>query len=480
MSLLNNFGPLPASNQLYQKAVTGAIARPIRDYLSENQSVRDFGAVGDGTTDDTAAFRAAAATGRPIAVPWTPDGYILTGQIDLVDGSLFFAAPDARAAIRMVSDSTARVFDALGKAGCGLVNLTIDGAGITTDGVMVRYRDCACPAMDGCKIVNAPVWASGGTVSLSGTTTRASITRCIFENCDALAGVYLTGAGVSDCRVEDNEFRDMGGFGIFADNGANRNIFSRNVCVDTAKEGIALTHPCAYNQVLGNRCERAGDNGISISGLHNAVSGNLCLYNAFAGIGVWGSFNALTGNLCIGNDQSLNGDWGGVWIATGYGGIGQNNIIAGNVFDDDQAAPTQKWGVRIKSNSYAVWSTGIVATAGMYVYYGLHVYKAVGAGTTGATPPTHTAGDVSDGAVTWTYYGTAISQMTPRTNTVIGNVPGRVAAGGQQFIDNSNWVNNMLVGYGKNTRVPWPTAATGLLSGEIWKDTAAGNVLKVA
>ena len=38
---------------------TGAINRPINEKLNEWVSVKDFGAVGNGTTDDTAAVQAA-------------------------------------------------------------------------------------------------------------------------------------------------------------------------------------------------------------------------------------------------------------------------------------------------------------------------------------------------------------------------------------------------------------------------------------
>jgi hypothetical protein len=46
-------------------------------------NVRSFGAVGDGVTDDTAAFRAAAATGKVIFVPAPSVAYVLTRFVPL-------------------------------------------------------------------------------------------------------------------------------------------------------------------------------------------------------------------------------------------------------------------------------------------------------------------------------------------------------------------------------------------------------------
>lgn len=63
----------------YQPTAIGGVPRPIRDKLGDAVSVRDFGAVGDGTVDDTLAIQAALTAARTVRVP--AGTYRVTGTI---------------------------------------------------------------------------------------------------------------------------------------------------------------------------------------------------------------------------------------------------------------------------------------------------------------------------------------------------------------------------------------------------------------
>jgi hypothetical protein len=83
--------PNNAANVTYDPAGTGAVSRTVQAKLRDVVSVKDFGAVGDGVTDDTAAIQAAFEVSGTIVFP-APGAYNISNTVILDTGTtgLFF------------------------------------------------------------------------------------------------------------------------------------------------------------------------------------------------------------------------------------------------------------------------------------------------------------------------------------------------------------------------------------------------------
>lgn len=67
----------------------------------------------------------------------------------------------------------------------------------------------------------------------------------------------------------------------------------------------------------------------------------------------------------------------------------------------------------------ATWVTGTSYAANAYTFYNGNYYQTTSGGISGATPPTHTSGSVSDGGVTWTYYSGAYPEFLADTDVSV-------------------------------------------------------------
>jgi hypothetical protein len=78
----------------YTQGGTGAVATTVQAKLRESVSVKDFGAVGDGVTDDTAAFTAAATASQSVLIP---AGTYLLNTAPTTGSTIFYLEKGANA-----------------------------------------------------------------------------------------------------------------------------------------------------------------------------------------------------------------------------------------------------------------------------------------------------------------------------------------------------------------------------------------------
>jgi hypothetical protein len=97
---LKNGGSTPA----------GAVNRTINLKLAETVSVKDFGAVGDGTTDDTTAFSSALATGKSIYLP--SGTYSITSSLTVSNsGQSIYGSGFGQSIVKRGNDTSFVIFN---------------------------------------------------------------------------------------------------------------------------------------------------------------------------------------------------------------------------------------------------------------------------------------------------------------------------------------------------------------------------------
>ena len=191
---------LSSSKSSFTQSGTGAVQRTVENKLKDTVSVKDFGAVGDGVADDTAAFVAALLAGVTVTVPW---GIYLVKNISLGtnktlqgNGSVFKPASSATS-IFTLTGFKATIQDCF-----------FDGANnnlITSFGnnAAVVVKDAIYPTVSNCQFLNlnTGLLVKVATISSSSETTKGTFVDLQFNNIQS-RGIYV-GPNVNSC-VFDN------------------------------------------------------------------------------------------------------------------------------------------------------------------------------------------------------------------------------------------------------------------------------------
>lgn len=280
------------------QAGSGAVARTAQAKMRERISAADFGATGDGVTDDTAALQAAYAYAKLVQAPLYigPGDYVFTSALTWDGYVTVYGAGRGQAP----SEGTT-----LRKKG------TFTGITIASGGEMVEYRDF---------VLNGHVSGAGGV----GIDVRPGTSGLALRNLQVVNqgshGILVSFA--SGCLFQNLQLQLNGGDGLrFACTGTDYSNANTILLVNTAGNtgyglNIAGGGDGTYsNQCFGITAQNNTQYGVRVNDLQNEVH-CYCETNTAGDV--------LLDTLSIRNNLFVTNTSGGLG---GVDDLGTNNII---------------------------------------------------------------------------------------------------------------------------------------------------------
>jgi len=347
----------------------------------------DFGAVGDGVANDTAALTAAGSSGLAVFVP--PGTYNFNASFGLGSKAKFVGAgpglsiirstvgtayislgepaPNTRESVGLysleISSTVPRSVALIQSSNCfdlQLVNLKMAGTGggcIEINGGPNQFK----ALLDNIDIVNGSDGIVLGANGALGVVQDTWISKSLIGNCTGsgirmhhVSGLYMDNVDIIECGVGMN-FLTTSGHEI-------KGVFMSAVLVDTCTTTGFNFAPLAggkINAVTMNGCWAATTlhptnagliiNGVAALVSNIAINSTICINNHAAGIAITGANakNIELSNCQVGSSgQAVANVHPGLFIDTTPSNVAVNGGIYGG---DDSFSANQKYGIHNKS-----------------------------------------------------------------------------------------------------------------------------------
>jgi hypothetical protein len=219
-----------SNNVSYTPAGASAVVTDVQTKLRESVSVKDFGAVGDGSTDDTAAIVAALAASNSVYFP--AGTYMTTGNINIKAKNIFGAGAVSSTIKLLGSNTNASLF--------------INGGNISTS------------------------WGTGGGCTIRGLSLQGNwdgATTNSVTDISSIGGLVKWWAGAY-IKIYECNLSNCFGFGFFCYKMGYSDIHDCHIYTN-AKNGVHVEAPngddaitsSSINQTSVNSCRGTGDTG---------------------------------------------------------------------------------------------------------------------------------------------------------------------------------------------------------------------------
>ena len=305
----------------------GAINRPINEKLQEIVSVKDFGAKGDGTTDDAAAITAAIAAMTTGGILYFPTGSYVVASTIIVDKD------DVILDFNNQSVSYSASYVKIGSGDFGIYNVMfaitanrvtcVNGqfkqGAFTDSGSFVWYATTAQSGIvDKCKFYDEPYVIVNGVYGLTNGvaiqtrtgSTDIKITNCYFYNCSGSISMQGKNGVIDNCSAYITSAQVTGipgatdqAFGIDGSTGCSitnckviRSVGAPYSGTNIGANSTTTNFNISNNYVYG----LSGGIGISVLNSNNGVlSGNEVDGGGFTAVGPWALIRLDTDSLAI-------------------------------------------------------------------------------------------------------------------------------------------------------------------------------------
>jgi len=370
--LQTNANIVPATDVTYNEGGTGAVNTTVQAKLQESVSVKDFGAVGNGTTDDTAAIQAALNASTSVFFP--AGKYLISSALGLHSNQVIYGVGPQTGGnknnsyiVTNTAVSPAMITSAnnpdpvvgviikdlslINNAGTACINVTDATTGLV--GICQNVSLAGSPCVVG---------------TGSGTNPVMNFDRCNFQSLSASAScISLTGNNTyNDFTVTNSVFNcGSGAYGLLinctsgSSTALTQGISILNNVFETANGGaIKIGSPYVAN-IVGNYFDDAPSATQPVIYLFTSSGSN---YHP-ACVNIIGNYSSLTTDVSFlgGSDSVISGNRfasvdlngsNGIYCVNNQGAVNYKNSNATNFIIGSNSVPYHQfpWGIYVNSD----------------------------------------------------------------------------------------------------------------------------------